>query len=351
MEAYFNIRKPGSYGGVDALYKLMRKKGHNVTRKDVKNWLAEQEAYNLHKPVRRRFVRRKIYAKGIDYLWQADLVDVSHLADYNDGNRYLLTVIDVFSKFAWVIPLKKKDSKAVMEAFETIFLQRKPLKLQTDKGKEFVNVAFQKRLNELGISFYVSQYEDIKASIAERFNRTLKTKMWKYFTHKETYKYIDVLDDMVRSYNDTYHRTIGKSPSSVTKADERTLHNKMYGTVAAAEIKPKLKSGDRVRISKTRRIFDKGYLPNWTEEIFTISEAFKTNPPTYKLHDYSGDPIEGTFYEHEVQRVIKVDDVYKIEKILNTRKRAGVKEYLVKWRGYPNKFNSWVKETDVVKGI
>ena len=156
---------------------------------------------------------------------------------------------------------------------------------------------------------------------------------------------------MVLSYNDTYHRTIGKSPSSVTKADERTLHNKMYGTVAAAEIKPKLKSEDKVRISKTRRTFDKGYLPNWTEEIFTISEAFKTNPPTYKLHDYFGDPIEGTFYEHEVQRVIKVDDVYKIESILNTRKRAGVKEYLVKWRGYPNKFNSWVKETDVVKGI
>ena len=90
----------GSYGGVDALYRLMRKKGHNVTRKDVKYWLAELVAYNLHKPARQRFMRHKIYVKGIDYLWQADLVDVSHLADYNDGYRYLLTVIDVFSKFA-----------------------------------------------------------------------------------------------------------------------------------------------------------------------------------------------------------------------------------------------------------
>ena len=281
-------------------------------------------------------------------MWQADLVDVSHEADYSDGYRYLLTVFDVFSTFTWVIPLKRKDSKAVMDAFETIFLQRKPLKLQTDKGKVFLNVTFQKRLNELGISFYVSINEDIKASIAERFYRTIKTKMWKYFTHKETYKYIDVLNDMVRSYNNTYHRTIGKSPSSVTKADESAMHNKMYGTEAAAEIKPKLKSGDRVRISKIRRTFDKGYLPNWTEEVFTISEALRTNPPTYKLHDYFGEPIEGTFYEHEVQRVIKVDDVFKIKKILNTRKRGGVKEHLVKWRGYPNKFNSWVKETGLL---
>ena len=99
------------------------------------------------------------------------------------------------------------------------------------------------------------------------------------------------------------------------------------------------------------RKFDKGYLTNWTKEIFTISEALKTNPPTYKLHDYFGDPIEGTFYEYEMQRVIKFDDVYKIEKLLDMRKRGGVKEYLVKWRRYPNKFNAWVKETDVVKGI
>ena len=165
MEAYFDNREPGSYGGVDALYRLMHKKGHNVTRKDVKNLLAEQEAYNLHKSVRLRFMRRKIYVKGIDYLRQADLVHVSHLAYYKDG--FLLTVIDVFSKFACVIQLKRKDSKAIMDAFETIFLQRKPLKLQTDKGKEFVNVTFQKRLNELRISFHVNQNKGIKASITE----------------------------------------------------------------------------------------------------------------------------------------------------------------------------------------
>ena len=118
----------------------------------------------------------------------------------------------MFSKYAWVIPLKKKDSKTVSEAFYSIFTYRKPIKLQTDKGKEFVNTSFQKLLKDRGIQFYVSQNENIKASVAERFNQTLKTKMWKYFTYQNTYKYLDVLKDLVASYSSTYHRTIKSSP-------------------------------------------------------------------------------------------------------------------------------------------
>jgi hypothetical protein len=350
MDAYYDVRQPGSYGGVQALYRLMKMKDPTVTKKRVVDWLSEQQTYSLHKPVRRRFARRKIYSRDIDYLWQADLVDMSHLADNNDGYRYLLTVIDVFSKYAWALPLKKKDSKTVLEAFENIFARRKPIKLQTDKGKEFVNAALQKKLKDRGIRFYVSQNEDIKASVVERFNRTLKTKMWKYFTHRNTYKYVDVLQDMLHSYNNTYHRTIGRSPSSVKSEDVPEIRTKMYG-LASETGKPKLKIGDKVRISKTRRTFDKGYLPNWTEEIFTISETRSTSPPTYLLKDYDGEQIEGTFYDTEVQKVVKQDEVFKIEKILKTRRRRGAKEYLVKWKGYPEKFNSWVKEADVAKVI
>ena len=88
-------------------------------------------------------------------------------------------------------------------------------------------------------------------------------------------------------------------------------------------------------------------MPNWTLEIFTVSEVFQTNPPTYSLKDYDDEKIEGTFYDTEVQKVIKMDDIYKIEKILKTRRRGRVKEYLVKWKGYPDKFNSWVNEKDM----
>ena len=153
MEAYFDVKAPGSYGGIDALYRLMKQKGENITRKQVVNWLVEQEAYGLHKPVRRRFARRKIYSRGIDYLWQADLVDMSHLVEENDGYRYQLTVIDVFSKQAWIKKLKKKDGKSITEAFNEIFTTRKPVKLQTDKGKKFLNATFQRRLAELNIQF------------------------------------------------------------------------------------------------------------------------------------------------------------------------------------------------------
>ena len=349
MEAYYNPKEPGSYGGIDALYRLMKQKGENVTRKQVVDWLAEQETYGLHKPARRRFTRRKIFSRGIDYLWQADLVDMSRLVEENDGYRYLLTVIDVFSKHAWVKKLKKKDSKNI--TFDEIFVTRKPFKLQTDKGKEFLNATFQRRLAELQIQFYVSQNDDIKASVVERFNRTFKTKMWKYFTHKSTARYVDVLDDLLHSYNRTRHRTIGCAPIEVTKENESAIRERMYGKEVTSKSSAKFKVGDKVRISKTRRAFDKGYLPNWTEEVFTVTDVVDTKPRTYKLEDYGKEKIEGSFYENEIQRVVKSDDIFKIEKVLSTRKRKGVKEYFVKWKGYPEKFNSWIGESDLTISI
>ena len=348
MEAYFDVREPGSYGSIESLYRTMKRKGKPATYKQVAGWLAEQDAYTLHKPVRRRFPRRKTYSRGIDYLWQADLVDVAHLSEQNDDHRYLLTVIDVFSKYAWAIPLKRIDAKSVADAFDEIFDGgRKPLKLQTDKGKEFVNSSLQKKLKDEGVQFYVSQNEDIKASVVERFNRTLKTKMWKYFTHRDTLRYVDVLTDMIASYNDTRHRTIGRAPSSVNSTNEADVRRRMYGDEEATS-KPKLKVGDKVRISKARRVFDKSYLPNWTEEIFTVTEALRTVPVTYRLKDYGDEELLGGFYENELQPVAKTDEVFKIEKILKTRRRGGIKEYFVKWRGYPEKFNSWIAEADLV---
>ena len=247
--------------------------------------------------------------------------------------------------------LKKKDGKSVTDAFNEIFVTRKPVKLQTDKGKEFLNTTFQRRLADLGIQFYVSQNEDIKASVVERFNRTLKTKMWKYFTHESTACYVDILDDLLYSYNRTQHRTIRCAPIEVTKEKESSIRERMYGKEVINKSSAKFKVGDKVRISKTRRAFDKGYLPNWTEEIFTVTEVIDTKPRTYKLEDYGHEKIEGSFYEKEIQRVVKTDDVFKIEKVLSTRKRKGVKEYFAKWKGYPEKFNSWIGESDLTTSI
>ena len=151
--------------------------------------------------------------------------------------------------------------------------------------------------------------------------------MWKFFTHHSTYRYVDVLNDMIHSYNNTFHRTIGQTPSSVKRENGDKIRQRMYGSTDVRS-RAKLKVGDKVRISKTRHVFDKGYLPNWTEEIFTVSEVIATSPSTYKIIDY-GEEVNGSFYDKELQRIDKKDDEYKDEKILRTRRKNGVKESIL----------------------
>ena len=180
--AYYTPKQPGSFGGVDAL-----KRATKIKTSTLKDWLSYQDPYTLHKPVRRTFPRRRVVVSGIDSQFQADLIDVQRLKKDNDGFAYLLTVIDVVSKYAWTVPLKNKTGPKLIAAFEHIFAQgRKPLKLQTDKGTEFLNKPFQKFLKEEGVEFFTTENEDIKASVVERFNRTIKEKLWRYFTKKKT---------------------------------------------------------------------------------------------------------------------------------------------------------------------
>jgi len=161
------------------------------SEREVKQFLAKQDAYTLHKPRRVRFPRRKTYPKGIADLYQIDVVDMSNLSSYNDGMRYILTCIDVFTKRAWAIPVRTKSGRDVPEAFEKILEDRKCNMVQSDKGTEFFNGTFQSMLQRHRIKFYTSENEDLKASVVESFNRTLKTKMYRYFTYRNTRLYVD----------------------------------------------------------------------------------------------------------------------------------------------------------------
>ena len=161
-------------------------------------------------------------------MWQADLVDLSSISKYNEEYKILLTVIDVFSKVARAVPLKNKSRQTLTETFSTLFQQREPAHLQTDKGTEFQNRSVQKFIEEYKINFYTSENEDVKAPVVERFNRTLKTKMWKYFTHESTVSYIDVLDDLLHSYNNTFHRTIKMTPSEVKAQNKEKIRARLY---------------------------------------------------------------------------------------------------------------------------
>ena len=347
---YLDPSQPASFGGLDAVYRAVKDKGKSkISRKQVQDWLSHQDVYILHKPARRHYKRSRVIVPGIDAQFQADLVDVQNLSRFNKGYKYLLTCIDIFSKHAWVVPLKTKQGQELVKAFQTILSSgRKPNKLQTDQGTEFLNRVFQKFLREKNIDFFTVN-SGLKASVVERFNRTFKNKMYKYFTAKNTLTYIDVLPKLVKSYNNTYHRSIKMKPSQVTKSNEAKVWDILYGNDVDKRVRYKFQVGDRVRISKVKRMFEKSYLLNFTEEMFTIYKRFARQVPVYKLKDDDGEILDGTFYEAELQKVIKEDDVYRVEKVLRKRKRKGVVEYFVKWKGYPDKFNSWVAEKDILK--
>ena len=163
-------------------------------------------------------------------------MDISSLARFNKGYKFLLTCIDVFSKFAWVVPLKNKTGESLVNGFQSILdLGRSPEKLQTDKETEFLNRNFQSSLKERNIRFFTTNSE-LKTSVVERFNRTFKTRMWKYFTSKNTLVYIDILQDIVHGYNNSYHQSIGQSPASVSLLNVGQVRRKLYGNSWAKPI-------------------------------------------------------------------------------------------------------------------
>ena len=175
-KTYHNQSISAAFSSINKLYKAAKLRYPNVTIYVIKDWLSSQDTYTLHKDVRRKFKRNKIIVRGIDEQWQVDLVDMNTLAKENKGYRYLLTCIDILSKFAWVVPLKSKTARNVIEVFEKIFkMGRIPIK-QSDGGHEFNNTAFKQYMKKKGIHYFTTKNET-KCSIIECFNRTLKTKM------------------------------------------------------------------------------------------------------------------------------------------------------------------------------
>jgi transposase InsO family protein len=220
-----------------------------------------QDAYTLHKPARRNFKRNRVIVGGIDEEWQMDLADVQSLKKYNDGYRYLLVCIDVFSKYAWIVPIKSKTGPALVEAFKVILSSgRKPQKIMTDQGTEFFNNSFQTLLKNKDIELF-NTFNETKASVVERVIRTFKTKMWRYFTAKKTMRYLDMLPDLVYSYNHGKHRSIRTKPALVNSENENKIWHTLYdNTIGNVKpIKYKFNIGDQVRISKIKRKFEKGF--------------------------------------------------------------------------------------------
>lgn len=352
---YYDPKHPASFSTIN---KLWLASGKKISKKLVTEWLLGQDTYTRHKPRRVHFPRNCYLLNNIMELWEADLIVFpDYYSRHNDGVKYILLVIDCFSKFIFVEPLKRKTTEATIEAFKNIF-GRTPIKcdrLATDKGGEFDSIKFRAFMKSNDITYNTTNNPDIKASVAERAVRTIKGKIFKYLTHANTFRYIDVLDDIVESYNDGFHRTIKMAPSEVNEKNilqvYRNTRNsqKLQPKVSRkVEKRAKLKVGDYVRISKSKTVFDKSYLPNYTEELFIVKSIVNRRPVVYYLKDLGEEEIEGTFYEAELQKV-KFDEgaARAIEKIIKQRTVGKKLQYLVKWRSYGPKFNSWIDANTV----
>ena len=297
----------------------------------------------LHRPARRNFKRRNFITRGINDFWQIDLVEMLPYSHQNKGYKYILTVIDTFSKFAYAQPVKNKTALMVTEAMKKILEISKtpPNLIQSDKGSEFFNKEFQQLIDKYEIKHYAT-FTHMKAAICERFNRTLKNKMWKMFSLQGNYKWLENLQKLIDDYNNTKHSKVKIKPSEITKKNEKFILNSIYKKIKVIK-NSKFKIGDFVRISKMKHTFQKGYTPNWSTEIFRIIKVNLFNPLTYVLEDYQGNKIKGGFYEEELQ-LTKYPDAYLVEKVL--RKKGD--KVLVKWLNFDSTHNSWINKNDIV---
>ena len=290
-------------------------------------------------------------AFGIDDIWSCDLVEMQAFAAANNGYRYMLNVIDVLSKYAWSVPLKDKTALSTLNAFKEIVNKsnRKPSKIWCDKGKEFYNKFMDEWLKENSITRY-STYSEHKFCIIERYNRTLKTKMFKRFSALNTRKWLDILPTLLTQYNATKHSTTKMTPVEASQKKNEALlllRQEQRQELPSAAAASKFKVGDKVRISRIKGIFEQGYLPNWSEELFEVIKVKNTTPPTYILKDWNNQEIGGSFYNEELQRATQ--EIFRIEKILRKKKVKGVEYGLVKWLGHNDKFNSWEPMSEIIK--
>ena len=212
---YFDVKEPCSYGG----FSRFASKFSHVGKKELKQYLEGEDAFTLHKPVRKKFPTRKTVAPSLDNVWQLDLTEMVKYSVYNDDVKYILFVIDVYSRYLWLKPLKDKKSKTVAIAVREIIEEdgRYPQMMWTDKGAEFLGQEFQDIVMEYSILYY-NTFSVNKAAVVERVQRTIKERMHRYFTKMNTFKYIDILQDLAYSYNRSFHRIIKTTPLDMVKS-------------------------------------------------------------------------------------------------------------------------------------
>ena len=366
IKIYHDTRNPASYSRIEKLYNYVKSQGKKkISNKQIRVWLSKQEPYTAHRPVRRYFRRPRVLAFSKNYQWDSDTANMTSYQKQNDNYSYFTVFIDIFTRYLFTYPLKTLTGVEIVEVMQKVMEKQetKPKILRTDQGSEYKNKQVEKFLSQEKIK-HVFTYYETKANYAERVIKTIKLKNFKYFTAKETYRWIDQLENITITYNNSKHRSIKMSPTEAKSVDNYELWRNQYHEISAkkgADDKKnsnkkflkarrfktfKYKIGDRVKISFLKEKFDREYSQKWSKEVFTvIDRKFNQGFPMYILKDYNNDIIKSYFYEPEFQLAyIGEETEYKIEKIIKRRTQNKQKEILVKWKGWPEKFNSWISE-------
>lgn len=395
--AYLTPAHAASFSSAQKLRESLLSKKHPSKRgvsvrvpslKQTQQWLLEKRPYTLHRPTRKRYKMKKVIVGGVNVQLQMDLVDMQAWAPLNEGYRYILLAIDCFCRFGYAEPLKTKQGSRVVVGLEKIVreaekrVDRNIKFIQADQGLEFYNKDVKTLLDSKHIALF-STKSPTKAQMVERLIRTLRSRQERYNTFQGKRRWLESFPQLLKSYNKTIHSSLPRkmSPADVNLKNERMVWMHLYGEEllkTPKSLQNKLKAlrkgrpislsrnpnqlnvGDPVRLSKRKHIFEKAFYQNYTDEIFFIASTSRsTVPPTFRVADAEGELLEGIFYREELT-AIRFDEltskknrgkgeIYAVERVLKEEVRKDGKKYLlVKWRGYPDSQNEWIRADQFV---
>jgi len=319
--------------------------------KPILDTLQHIDAYTLHREIHKPRVTNPFYVYKKRQQVQMDLIDVSGLEEENGGVTFLILGIDVFTKYIWVRQLQAKSAVKVLAAIRNIVSEmgEKPESIFFDRGKEFVNKLVTTYLHKQGIR-KIHPSSEKKAAVVERCNRTLQGMIYKFLAHNQTRTYRNDLPDLVASYNLRRHRTIKMSPTQaemeVNQPQVFQAHHDHYTEILRKRKKPKYAVGTIVFIGTLANKFHRGYQQTFNFEYFEIVRVNTAMPiPMYFLKSLNdGEVLKGGFYAEELQPV-QGSEVYKVDTVLDKRRRGGRNQLFVAWRGFDDTHNSWIDES------
>jgi len=323
---YYDPSSPGGFRGPEALWQVAKNRIPSLKRKQVLGFLRAQKPYSKHQQYRGVKKYRKVYAKRARYLIQMDLLDFRQYSRQNNGYNYILCAIDAFTKKLWTFPLINKSAELVHGEIFVFLTTERPEKIQTDQGTEFINATLAHTLGRLDppIKHYHT-WSIKKASIVERVQRTLRNRLGKIWEKNNNHRWIDVLPQITKSYNNSVHRSIGMKPNDVRPEHHQLIYNRLYPTPTpeqalkdakdAKKLMQHFQVGDYVRLLEYRDVFRKESSQAWSSEVYRIHRIIKSNPVTFQVADLDGDPIKGGFYFRQLIKVKPSEDEFDGEEI------------------------------------